>query len=78
MAVCAIRLFGGATATADDTKPAWLLPQTRAQAFLKRSETNLFPDFYTAPSLPFVTHPREHIDRFEIGTMSANDAQIIL
>ena len=78
VAVCAIRLFGGATATADDTKPAWLLPQTRAQAFLKRSETNLFPDFYTAPSLPFVTHPREHIDRFEIGTMSANDAQIIL
>ena len=76
--LCALRLFGGETATADDTKPAWLLPQSRSQALLKRSETNLFPDFYTAPSLPFVTHPREHIDRFEIGTMSANDAQIIL
>ena len=69
--------FGGATATAGDTEPAWLFPLSR-QDLLNRGEANLFPDFYSEPSLPFIIQPTEQIVRFELGAMSANDAQTIL
>ncbi|MDG1992627.1 MAG: hypothetical protein P8J43_09170, partial [Pirellulales bacterium] len=55
--------LGGATATADDTEPAWLLPLSQ-QDLLNRGEANHFPDFYSEPSLPFVIQPTEQIVRF--------------
>ena len=70
--------LGGATCTADDTEPTWLLPLSQLQDLLSRRQSNLFPDFYSEPSLPFVIQPTEQIVRFELRTMSANDAQNIL